>query len=65
MLRVGFRMPEQAANDPFVLRVEISAEQVPRLREALVEDLGPRRGAATTADAASLCGPAKFADARR
>ena len=29
------RMPEDAANDPFVLRVEISAEQVPRLREAL------------------------------
>src|SRR5437667_6135036 len=28
-------MPEQAANDPFVLRVEISAEQVPRLRESL------------------------------
>ena len=28
-------MPEDAANDPFVLRVEISAEQVPRLREAL------------------------------
>ena len=28
-------MPEHAASDPFVLRVEISAEQVPRLREAL------------------------------
>ena len=28
-------MPEPAADDPFVLRVEISAEQVPRLREAL------------------------------
>jgi hypothetical protein len=28
-------MSEHAASDPFVLRVEISAEQVPRLREAL------------------------------
>jgi DNA repair exonuclease SbcCD ATPase subunit len=28
-------MSDPAASDPFVLRVEISAEQVPRLREAL------------------------------
>jgi len=29
------RMSDHAASDPFVLRVEISPEQVPRLREAL------------------------------